>query len=102
MKEKLLRKRPRELKIDDDTFYVRSMTLAESLKSDELGKSPDNYMPMIDYVLSACVVDPNGKPVFQSESDPDIHEIPTDVAYRLVEEIRKATRPASTEAVLKN
>lgn len=102
MKEKLLRKRPREVKIDDDVFYVRSMTIAETMKSDELGKSETGFIPLINYVLSRCVLESDGKPVFASENDTDIHEIPTDVAHRLVEEIRKATRPPSTDAVVKN
>lgn len=102
MKEALLRKRPREVKIDDDTFYVRSMTIAETVKSDELGKSDSGFIPLINYVLSRCVLQKDSAPVFASENDPDIHEIPTDVAHRLVEEIRKATRPPSTETIVKN
>lgn len=102
MKDKLLRKRPREVRIDDDVFYVRSMTIAETMKSDELGKSEEGYIPLINYVLSRCVLKADATPVFSSEQDPDIQEIPTDVALRLVEEIRKATRPPSTETIVKN
>lgn len=102
MKEALFRKRPRKVQIDEDVFFVRSMTIAETIKSEELGKDESGYIPLIDYVLSRCVVDEKGTPLFSSESDESLHEIPTDVAHRLVEEIRKATTPAKPETVAKN
>lgn len=99
--DRLLKKRPRQLHIDEDVFWVRSMSIAETQKADELGDK-DKFIPLIDFVLSRCVVEEDGQPVFTGEEDERIHEIPTDVAHRLVEEIRKATRPASEAAIVKN
>ncbi len=101
-KDKLLKKRPRNVKIDDDTFCVRSMTIAETIQSDAIGTTPDKYVDLIAYVLGRCVIDRDGQPVFESESDPAIQELPTDVALLLVEEIRKATRPTKSETLVKN
>lgn len=88
--------------IDGDLFYVRSMTLSEGKKADAFSKNPDTILDGAAYVLSQCVVEPDGTKVFESESDPAIQDVPLDVQVRLTEEIRLATRAPSPESAKKN
>lgn len=103
MKDRLLKKRPREVDIDGDKFFVRSLTLAESIKVDELSAAangdPGKTADALSYMLCHCVVDANGNPVIDEN---EAKEIQIDVASRLAEEVRKATRPPSLENQIKN
>ncbi len=97
--EKLKRRVPREIEIDGDKIMIRSMTLREAIRAEELAKNDDGEIGK--YVISRCVVEPDGTQAF-IDDDPAVLDIPADKLRILVAEITKLTNPSKPKAIEKN
>jgi len=102
LKDRLLRPRPRPVEIDGEQFYVCSMTLGLAEQVDSMAEQPGQERATAALVLSRCVLEEDGKPVFDDENDAGLAAVPVDVALQLVQEIRKITKPPTVDAVKKD
>jgi hypothetical protein len=102
MKDRYFKKRPRKVELDGDAFYVVSMSLADSQKSEDLAKQPETTLEAVRFTLSRICTNEQGELVFSSEADPDIDKMPMEVANRLIVAGRDVSIPPSPGKVLKN
>ncbi len=95
----LLKRVPKRVEINGEPVFVRSLTLREGLKFDELAKTDDSGS--LRYLVQTAVVDEEGKPLF-SEGDSEIDDIPVDVLRQIGEAIQKVSSGGSVEKAAKN
>lgn len=97
-KESLFKRRPRAIEIEGDTFYVRSMTLAEAIEVDRLKEAGDS-IKAAQYSVARCVVSESGEPVLSEE---DVPQVPMDILHRLGALIAEVSSTASRGDIRKN
>ena len=84
----LLKRKPRQIDVDGEPVWIRSMTLGEALKFDDLAKG--DAAASLRFLAASCIIESEaGEPSFSSLDDPAILDIPTDT-LRIIGE--KATR----------
>lgn len=98
-RKSLLKRPPKAVEINGETVYVRSLTLREALKVDELSKSDPGGVPA--YMVACAVVDAEGVPLFAPD-DPEILDLPIETIRQLGELVRKASSPGDVEKAAKN
>lgn len=95
----LLKRVPRRVEINGESVHVRSLTIREALKFDELAKGQEQES--LRYLVATCVVDESGQQVFAPD-DPEITDIPVDVVKELADAVLKVSAPGSVEKAAKN
>ena len=95
----LLKRQPKAVEINGETVYVRSLTMREAFKVDELSKSDSGKVPA--YMVACCVCDADGKQLFAAD-DPEIDDIPVETIARLGELIRGVSSAGKVETAEKN
>ena len=101
-REKLLKRRPKELDIDGEKFYLRALTIAEGIKAGTLDKDKENHREFVGFVLSCGLTDDSGEVVFTGPDDPGIENIPMDLVTRLLAEITSLSQVGKFKATEKN
>lgn len=96
----LLKRLPKAVEINGETVYVRSLTMREALRFDEMSNGPESNKAA-QYLVQCATVDADGNPLF-SVDDPEIGDIPTDIIRAIGEQIRKVSTPGSLEKAVKN
>lgn len=95
----LLKRRPREVDIDGDKIFVRSMTLAEAIEVDRMSESKSGSVPQ--YIVQRCVVEPNGERVFP-DGDDAVLEMPIETISLISDAVKKISSPGSVKPTAKN
>jgi hypothetical protein len=95
----LLKRVPKQVQINGDAVYVRSLTIREALAFDEAAKA--NEQSSLRYLVSTCVVDESGAQVFAADDDA-IGDIPVDVVKEIADAVLKVSAPGSVEKAAKN
>lgn len=103
-KEKLLRPRPRKVDIGGDMVFIRSLTIAEWEAACSVGErdDPQASRDFALFLVSRGVVDESGARVFDSEADPDLTQVPSDVLILLSNRVHKLTTSGTVETIEKN
>jgi hypothetical protein len=102
-KEALCKRTPQAVDIDGTEVYVRSLTMREAMKFDELSeaKDTDGALKAAVYAISRCLTDSAGVTLFEPDSD-EVHDLPLDTMYRLSEAIKDVSRAAPRKVISKN
>jgi hypothetical protein len=95
----LLKRVPKQVQINGEAVYVRSLTIREALAFDEAAKA--NEQSSLRYLVSTCVVDEAGTQVFAADDDA-IGDIPVDVVKEIADAVLKVSAPGSVEKAAKN
>lgn len=97
----LLKRTPKKIEIDGEPVWIRSLTLREALRFDELAKD-ENKDASVRYIVSACVVDESGKPEFGGPDDPDLMDVPIEKLRAVSEQAAKQSGSGKVETLEKN
>jgi hypothetical protein len=95
----LLKRVPKRVEINGEPVFVRSLTLRESLRFDEMTKTDETGS--LRYIVRIAVVDEEGSPLF-ADGDAEIDDIPVDVVREIGEAIKKVSSGGSVEKAAKN
>lgn len=100
-REKLLKRRPRTIEVDGDSFTVRAPSIAEQIRIEALNEAgkPQEAMNLI---LATCLLEEDGTQMFSGAEDADIALIPLDMVPALCEKITELSRPGKFKATVKN
>lgn len=101
-RDKLLKRKPKPLEIDGETIYVRSLTIAEFLHVEGMQKDESRQSEFVGYLISRAVTDEDGTPIFATETDPAINDLPLDLVARLTTEITQLSKTGRFTATVKN
>ncbi len=95
----LLKRVPKAVEINGEPVFVRSLTLREAMRFDELAKSDETGS--LHYLVQAAVVDEAGNSLF-AENDSEIDDIPVDVLRQIGEAVQKVSAAGNVEKAAKN
>ena len=95
----LLKRVPRGVEINGETVHVRSLTLREAWRFDELAKGEE--LAAMRFLVATCVVEPDGSQTF-AQDDEAIADIPVDTIRQIGEAVKKVSEPGSVEKAEKN
>lgn len=101
-RERLKKRRPKQVKVDGESFTVRSLTIGETLLIQEMAQDASRQAKVPAFIASRCILDDDGSPLFSDESDADIGEIPTDTLNELANEIGRLSNAGSFVKIEKN
>ena len=101
-RDRLLKRKPKELDIDGEKVFVRSLTVAEFLHVEPWAKDPTKNREFVAYLIARAVTDETGMPIFADENDAEIDNLPLDLVKRLTEEITELSKTGKFKSVEKN
>lgn len=101
-KDKLLKRRPKPLEIDGETYYVRPLTVREFQEAAVIIKDAARYMEYATFTVAKALTDENGAAVFADDKDPALADLPLDLTYRLAEEVASLSNTGKFQAIVKN
>jgi len=99
-RDTLFKRTPKAVDLDGDTFYVRSLTLREATRVDEMNDAKQT-MDVARYAVAHCLTDDAGQPLF-ADGDTDMDDMPLDRLVLLFEAIKEQSSPPSRKAIRKN
>lgn len=98
-RDKLLSRKPKPIDIDGEQVFARALTIRESLEAEKLAS---NHKAFVFYVLSRAITEEDGSPVFETEDDEALNDIPMDRASELVKAVTSLTQTGKPKALEKN
>ncbi len=100
-RDRLLKKRPREIEIDGEKISVRSLTIAEGEKIEKLRAAGDND-GYANYIVSRVMLEDDGSQMFKDENDPQIQDVPLEMVPLILNRVLSLTKTKSVDALAKN
>jgi hypothetical protein len=101
-RDRLLKRKPRDITIDGEQYKARTPTLRESLRFEALLKDPETQKQALEFFITCCLLEEDGSPMFLGESDESLQEIPVDRMQELATEIGKLAKVPSLQKTEKN
>jgi hypothetical protein len=104
-RSKLEKRRPKQIEIDGEQVLVRAMTLREVREVQRLQKDKgiaDSEDEVVRFVVSSCVINPDGSKVYDTSEDPGILDIPTDTLREISDAIGRLSSGGSLASAEKN
>ena len=101
-RDRLLKRKPRDITVDGEQYKARTPTLRESLRFESLLKDPETQRQALEFFIASCLLEEDGSPMFTSESDESLQEIPVDRMQEISAEIGKLAKVPSLQKTVKN
>lgn len=101
-RDRLLKRKPRDITVDGETYKARTPTLRESLRFETLLKTPETQKQALEFFIACCLLEEDGSPMFTGETDESLQEIPVDRMQEISTEIGKLAKVPSLQKTVKN
>lgn len=98
----LVNLRPKKIPLDGCELWVVSPTMGMLLRMEEAAGERKREIQAVRELLSKCVVDSRGERVFNGPDDPEIDDLPTEVAELAGELLTKTGSKFNGSAIEKN
>lgn len=101
-RERLRKRRTKEIVIGDEKFLVRATTIGEVFEVEAMQNDPERVAKIPGFIASVCLLEDDGSQMFSGPDDPEILLIPVDTLQEIALEVGKLSRAPSLGKTVKN